>query len=131
MAVDHSAQKFYFACLPFPILSIYIFLKDHDFEYLKTLLISNFSTGFDENPGQTKVLIGNDECEIQDIDSNSLTCLTPSETDSGINLWPGNAGLKYELWIDSEIEMTLNMTADILPGLFSFCTQTFLRDLKV
>ena len=77
-------------------------------------------TGFDENPGQTKVLIGGNECEIQDIDSVSLTCLTPSEETSDATLWPGNAGLKYQLWLDAEIEISLNMTLDILSGLLIF-----------
>ena len=77
-------------------------------------------TGFDENPGQTKVLIGGNECEIQDIDSVSLTCLTPSEETSDATLWPGNAGLKYQLWLDAEIEISLNMTLDILSGVLIY-----------
>ena len=83
--------------------------------YLAIIFIAG--TGFDENPGQTKVLIGGNECEIQDIDSVSLTCLTPSEETSDATLWPGNAGLKYQLWLDAEIDISLNMTLDILSGL--------------
>ena len=85
-----------------------------------TAIIFIVGTGFDENPGQTKVLIGGNECEIQDIDSVSLTCLTPSEETSDATLWPGNAGLKYQLWLDAEIEISLNMTLDILSGLLIF-----------
>lgn len=65
-------------------------------------------------------MIGGNECEIQDIDSVSLTCLTPSEETSDATLWPGNAGLKYQLWLDAEIEISLNMTLDILSGLLIF-----------
>ena len=86
--------------------------------YIAIIFIAG--TGFDENPGQTKVLIGGNECEIQDIDSVSLTCLTPSEETSDATLWPGNAGLKYQLWLDAEIEISLNMTLDILSGLLIF-----------
>ena len=65
-------------------------------------------------------MIGGNECEIQDIDSVSLTCLTPTEETSDATLWPGNAGLKYELWLDAEIDISLNMTLDILSGLLIF-----------
>jgi hypothetical protein len=65
-------------------------------------------------------LIGGNECEIQDIDSVSLTCLTPTEETSDATLWPGNAGLKYQLWLDAEIDISLNMTLDILSGLLIF-----------
>ena len=86
--------------------------------YIAIIFIAG--TGFDENPGQTKVLIGGNECEIQDIDSVSLTCLTPSEETSDATLWPGNAGLKYQLWLDAEIEISLNMTLDILSGVLIY-----------
>ena len=69
------------------------------------------------------MLIGGNECEIQSIDSTSLTCLTPSESVSDTTLWPGMAGLKYELWLDSEIEISTSMTDDIFSGLSLFDNQ--------
>ena len=67
-------------------------------------------TGFDENPGQTKVFVGGKVCEIQTIDPTSLTCLTPPNVgtlDKVLNettdsYEPGNAGLKYEIWLNSD-----------------------------
>ena len=71
-------------------------------------------SGFDENPGQTQVLIGGQECQIREISLTSLTCLTPAVDDTVVTIqqrtedteqesWAGNAGLKYELWLDSEL----------------------------
>lgn len=72
-------------------------------------------SGFDENPGQTKVWIGDQECKIESIDSSTLTCLTPPQGNSGATeMWPGNAGLTYELWLDTDVDPEI--TWDILDG---------------
>ena len=92
-------------------------------------------TGFDENPGQTKVFVGGKVCEIQTIDPTSLTCLTPpnvspmdkvlagttidkilNETTDSYE--PGNAGLKYEIWLNSDnLNYVDSGTWNILPGI--------------
>ena len=62
-------------------------------------------SGFDANPGSTKVIIGNKECNIDSITSEEVVCKTPPENGEDLTrevdavaLYPGNAGLKYELW---------------------------------
>mgnify|MGYP001222530559 CR=1 FL=1 len=58
-------------------------------------------TGFDQNAGQTQVLIGGQECSIVDgaITSTNIQCQTPAKSsDADPGYWMGSAGLKYELW---------------------------------
>ena len=64
-------------------------------------------SGFDATPDQTKVTIGNEECKIVDINNNELTCKTPTENGDAMTIYPGNAGLKYELWLNTgEVDLT-------------------------
>ena len=90
-------------------------------------------TGFDENPGQTKVFVGGKVCEIQTIAPTILTCLTPPNVspmdkvlagttiDKNLNektesYQSGNAGLKYEIWLNSDnLDYVDSGTWNILP----------------
>ena len=51
--------------------------------------------------------IGNDECTIDAITSQEIVCKTPPENGGSMSVYPGNAGLKYELWRNTgEIDTT-------------------------
>ena len=85
--------------------------------------LSISGTGFDQNPGQTKVFVGDNACDIQEISSMKLTCLTPPKTnldtiEPSTRFEPGNAGLKYELWLNSDnLAYEDSETWDILLGI--------------
>ena len=64
-------------------------------------------SGFDANPGSTRIIIGNEECTIDAITSEEIVCKTPPENGGSMTVYPGNAGLKYELWLNTgEIDTT-------------------------
>ena len=53
---------------------------------------------FDAYPGKTKVMIGKTECEIVNINSTDLTCLSPKQ-DNMETAAGGPRGLMYEAWV--------------------------------
>ena len=60
---------------------------------------------FDSYPGKTKVKVGDQDCEIVDITSSELTCLTPKKEDVN-SVAGGPRGLLYEAWVNTEAEFT-------------------------
>ena len=53
------------------------------------------------------IFLGNDECTIDAITSQEIVCKTPPENGGSMSVYPGNAGLKYELWRNTgEIDTT-------------------------
>ena len=56
---------------------------------------------FDAYPGKTRVKVGKTDCEIVEINSTDLTCLTPKQSDMVTSI-AGPRGLLYEAWINTE-----------------------------
>ena len=78
-------------------------------------------TGFDQNAGQTQVMVGGQECTIVDgaITSTNIQCQTPAKgSDQDPGYWMGSAGLKYELWQNSpDFDPTNLNTWDDIKGI--------------
>ena len=72
-------------------------------------------SGFDENPGSTQVTIGNGECQIESITSDEIICKTPPESGEMMDIYPGNAGLTYELWLNTG-DIDTNAGWEVLNG---------------
>ncbi|XP_063605340.1 fibrocystin-L-like [Penaeus indicus] len=59
-------------------------------------LLKVTGVGFDPYPGKTEVWVGGAECVIQDVQDETLTCLTPSQDETGPA--SGERGILSETW---------------------------------
>ncbi|ROT65416.1 putative fibrocystin-L [Penaeus vannamei] len=59
-------------------------------------LLTVTGVGFDPYPGKTEVWVGGAECVIQDVQDETLTCLTPSQSVTGPA--SGERGILSETW---------------------------------
>ncbi|XP_047481866.1 fibrocystin-L-like [Penaeus chinensis] len=59
-------------------------------------LLTVTGVGFDPYPGKTEVWVGGAECVIQDVQDETLTCLTPSQDETGPA--SGERGILSETW---------------------------------
>ena len=91
-------------------------------------------TGFDQNAGQTQVMIGGQECSIVEgsITSTMLQCQTPvKSTDPDPGYWMGSAGLKYELWQNNlDFDPTTLNTWDDIKGIHGGAAADFTTILE-
>ncbi|MCJ8746157.1 hypothetical protein PDJAM_G00138700 [Pangasius djambal] len=56
---------------------------------------------FDQTDGPAMVLVGGQECAVQNVTDETIICATPAYEWRNMTVFPGGRGLKMEMWNDS------------------------------